>query len=234
MRRLKEFLQIYVNEDGSPDANQDGVLSPSELHQHLDIQKRGVVDMGDYAAHVLFHSHHPEYLAPYIDNFNDVQKRHAAGEKLSDNDPVLRKLENNNTLKATNYPVYEGKTVKQHKELDPPTVLVMRRKSVRQFPNGQRVALYYIDKLNKYVTVPYDDMEFSSMYEEKVIDKIKDIDKDIVVEHLDGSTTEVTPKMSKNIYKLYNSLNETNQQRLVNMLEESNKHFQTIAKFSKE
>jgi hypothetical protein len=234
MKSLKSFLQTHVKEDGSPDTNQDGVLSPSELHQHLDIQKRGVVDMGDYAAHVLFHSHHPEYLAPYIDKFNDVQKRHAAGEKLCENDPVLRKLESKDTLKATNYPVYEGKTVTQHKELDPPSVLVMRRKSVRQFPNGQRVALYYIDKLNKYVTVPYDDLEFASMYEEKIIDKIKDIEQNIVVEHLDGSTTEVTPKLSKSIYKLYNSLNESNKNRLVNMLEESNKHFQTIAKFSKE
>lgn len=234
MKSLKSFLQTKIQEDGSPDTNQDGVLSPSELHQHLDIQKRGVVDMGDYAAHVMFHAHHPEYLAPYVDKFNDVQKRHASGEQLCENDPVLRKLQNNNSLKATNYPVYEGKTVKQHKEIDPPTVLVMRRKSVRQFPNGQRVALYYIDKLNKYVTVPYDDLEFASMYEEKIIDQIKDIKENIVVEHLDGSTTEVTPKVAQKIHTLYNSLNESNKNRLVNMLEESNKHFQTIAKFSKE
>ena len=39
--------------------------------------------------------------------------------------------------------------------MDPPAVLIMRRKSIRQFPNGQRVALYYVDKINKYVTVPY-------------------------------------------------------------------------------
>ena len=129
MKSLKHFLQSKLQEDGSPDVNQDGILSPAELHQHLDIQKRGVVDMGDYAAHVMFHAHHPEYLAPFADKFNDVQKRHAAGEKLCENDPVLSKLENNIALKATNYPMYEGKTAK-HKELDPPTVLVMRRKSV--------------------------------------------------------------------------------------------------------
>ena len=34
--------------------------------------------------------------------------------------------------------------------LDPPNVLIMKRKSVRQFPNGQRVALYYVDKINKF------------------------------------------------------------------------------------
>ena len=38
---------------------------------------------------------------------------------------------------------------------DPPNVLIMKRKSIRQFGNGQRVALYYIDKLDKYVSIPY-------------------------------------------------------------------------------
>lgn len=46
--------------------------------------------------------------------------------------------------------------------MDPPAVLIMKRKSVRQFPNDQRVALYYVDKINKYVTVPYTAMQWSS------------------------------------------------------------------------
>lgn len=50
----------------------------------------------------------------------------------------------------------------QDKQLDPPTVLIMKRKSVRLFPNNQRVALYYVDKINKYVTVPYTAMQWSS------------------------------------------------------------------------
>ena len=47
-------------------------------------------------------------------------------------------------------------------QMDPPAVLIMRRKSIRQFPDGQRVALYYVDKINKYVTVPYTAMQWSS------------------------------------------------------------------------
>ena len=39
--------------------------------------------------------------------------------------------------------------------LAPPPVLIMRRKSIRMFPDGKMVALYYVDKINKYVTVPY-------------------------------------------------------------------------------
>jgi hypothetical protein len=48
------------------------------------------------------------------------------------------------------------------KAMDPPNMLVMKRKSIRQFPNNQRVALYYVDKINKYVTVPYTAMQWSS------------------------------------------------------------------------
>lgn len=39
---------------------------------------------------------------------------------------------------------------------DLPAVLLMKRKSIRQFPDGRKVALYYVDKIHKYVTVPYD------------------------------------------------------------------------------
>lgn len=49
-----------------------------------------------------------------------------------------------------------------NRSLDPPAVLIMRRKSIRQFPNNQRVALYYVDKIDKYVTVPYTAMQWSS------------------------------------------------------------------------
>ncbi len=234
MKRIKDFLHTKIQEDGSPDLNQDGILSPQELHHHLDIQRRGIVDMGDYAAHVLFHSHHPEYLAPYAEKFNDVQKRHAAGEKMCEHDKVMSNLENNGSLKATSYPTYEGKTAK-NKDLDPPAVLVMRRKSVRQFPNGQRVALYYIDKLNKYVTVPYDDIEWSAMNEETVFDHLKKVkEENVIVEHLDGTTSEVTPKMANDIMSLYRKISEENKSKLIDMLEASNKHFQTIVKFSKE
>jgi hypothetical protein len=31
----------------------------------------------------------------------------------------------------------------------------MKRVSIRQFGDGQRVALYHVDKINKYITIPY-------------------------------------------------------------------------------
>ena len=123
------------------------------------------------------------------------------------------------------------------KSLDPPNVLIMRRKSIRQMANGQKVALYYVDKINRYVTVPYEDMQWASAMEETVIDQLKNSAQykdNVVVEHFDGSTTEVTPEVAHNIISLYRKINEANRAKMLEMLEASSKHFQTIAKFSKE
>jgi hypothetical protein len=45
---------------------------------------------------------------------------------------------------------------KKASKKDLPPVLIMKRKSIRQFADGRKVALYYVEKINKYVTVPYD------------------------------------------------------------------------------
>jgi hypothetical protein len=46
--------------------------------------------------------------------------------------------------------------------MDPPAVLIMKRQSIRLFPDGQKVALYYVEKINKYVTVPYTSLQVFS------------------------------------------------------------------------
>ena len=235
MKRLKDFLQ-KENADCGPDTDHDGYLSPEELHKHLDIQNRGKVDIGDYAAHIMFHAKHPEYLANAVENFNDIQRRHANGEIVNPDDSVFAKIRGSKTLVATSEPMVEGKTGHTN-EMDPPAILIMRRKSVRQFPNGQRVALYYVDKINKYVTVPYEDMQWGAAVEATIINQLSysaEHGDKVVVEHFDGTTTEVTPKTAQNIISLYKKINEANRAKMLDMLEASSKHFQTIAKFSKE
>lgn len=37
----------------------------------------------------------------------------------------------------------------------PPNILILRRKTVRQFPNHVMVALYYNERLNQYFSIPY-------------------------------------------------------------------------------
>ena len=54
------------------------------------------------------------------------------------------------------------KSLARDKSLDPPAVLIMRRKWIRQYPNQQRVAIYLVDRINKYITVPYTEYQWSS------------------------------------------------------------------------
>jgi len=73
--------------------------------------------------------------------------------------------------------------------------------------------------------------------EETILDKIKIVAEQkqkMVVEHLDGSTSEITPEIANNIMNVYRKINETNKEKMADMLEASAKHFQTIVKFSKE
>ena len=37
----------------------------------------------------------------------------------------------------------------------PPAQLVMKRKTIRQSGTGESIAMYHIDKINKYVMIPF-------------------------------------------------------------------------------
>lgn len=39
-----------------------------------------------------------------------------------------------------------------------PTVLLLKRKAIRVFPDGQKVALYYAQAIDKYVSIPYNEI----------------------------------------------------------------------------
>ena len=39
-----------------------------------------------------------------------------------------------------------------------PTVLLLKRKAIRTFPDGQKVALYYAQAIDKYVSIPYNEI----------------------------------------------------------------------------
>jgi hypothetical protein len=110
-------------------------------------------------------------------------------------------------------PVMENEHKQNHTQPhDPPPVLIMKRKSIRLFPNGKRVALYYVDKINKYVTIPYSDMQWSGEIEEQISahDNLKSI-----IEN-----NNVDKRVSEDIFSIYNKLNETNKMKFLQMAEE--------------
>lgn len=147
MKSLKEFLSEQKVE------RMEGEISPSELYEHFDVNGDGIVDYYDLAAKIAFHISRPEYIDGLLENLDMHQKMHKDGYVISE-DSIQEFLESNKTILAEN-----SREIHNHNlnftAANPPNVLIMRRISVRQFPDGTYVGLYHIDALNKYVTVPF-------------------------------------------------------------------------------
>ena len=58
--------------------------------------------------------------------------------------------------------ILEVKRYKSKEALDPPNIIIIKIQSITQYPNNQIVALYFVDNINKYVTVHYTAMQWSS------------------------------------------------------------------------
>jgi len=128
---------------------------------------------------------------------------------------------------------------KKSKSEDPPAILVMRRKSIRQFPNGQKVALYYIDKFKKYVTVPYDDKGNVSLTIEEIeptfIETLQEISNGSSSRRVvfgDSSSMVVNRTTASSILNVYEQLNETNKEQLLEMAQRSKNDFKQVVEFA--
>ncbi len=100
---------------------------------------------------------------------------------------------------------------------DLPQVLILKRKSIRVFPDGQRVALYWADKLKTYVSVPYSSVGvgYSPTVSEDlnniaIIQTIKEDRQNRKVNFYDGSTAEIAPEIADSIIENYEQLNGEN------------------------
>ena len=71
----------------------------------------------------------------------------------------------------------------KHIKKELPQVLVLKRKFIQRFPNGQMVALYHSENLNQFITVPLDNSQFSSTTE-SVLDQLNCISENNNVETL--------------------------------------------------
>jgi hypothetical protein len=49
----------------------------------------------------------------------------------------------------------ENITEKWDGQKDPPPVILLKRKAIRVFPDGNRIALYHAQQLDKYISIPY-------------------------------------------------------------------------------
>lgn len=120
---------------------------------------------------------------------------------------------------------------------DLPAILIMRRKAIRQYPNGQKVALYYVDKLDKYVTVPYGVNTWYPMstMDESVIPHLKNIVDNHSAKSIkfkDGKTMKVDVQTANIVLKMHNQLNDENKKKISDMAHKSKEHFSKVVDFA--
>lgn len=155
-------------------------------------------------------------------------------------DKELENIQDTEILEASDLPDYfvEDRAPQIHKMPDPPMVLIMRRKNVREFPGGKRVALYYIDKLHKYITIPYLPTQWNAAVtheETNIIDKLQTISEEQEPTQItfdDGSNINVKPKMANAMLELYNKLNIQNRLKFVESIKSSSNDFKEILDFA--
>ena len=136
-------------------------------------------------------------------------------------------------------------------ELNPPYMLVLKRRGIRIFPDGKRVALYVNEKLGLTFTIPYEpsgtspkeilpgvQAEEVDINEENIEENIEHI-KDIVDKHqakklkfLDGSSLNVDATTAKAIHLVHGALNDENKAKVARMLSHSKNQFMKVADFA--
>lgn len=127
-------------------------------------------------------------------------------------------------LEATDLPPVMENEQGIHSHM-PPAVLMMRRVSVRQHGNGIIVAVYYIDKLNKYVTVPYSGDYLQAMPAEEVQFK----EESSLEKRIDNILILKNSYNAKSLYmEVFNKLDEENKEKFVQLMRED---FKTVADF---
>jgi hypothetical protein len=129
---------------------------------------------------------------------------------------------------------------------DPPFVLVLKRKAIRLYPDGTKVALYYNDKLKRIFTVPYnteDEVAIQAQHEEieqveEAVDaigqlqKIKNTHQHGTVNHKDGSASKIDAQTAHAVLTVHKSLNDINKKKFADMVARSSHHMQKAAEFS--
>lgn len=132
---------------------------------------------------------------------------------------------------------------------DPPFVLVFKRKAIRPYPGGMKVAMYYNKNLDKYVSIPYgkgmeniiqaeeEMISFTDYLEEgkQVMDHLHDITKNKAkksVKFANGQTMGVDHFTASAITAVHGKVNDENKKKLSAMVHKSPAHLKKAADFA--
>ena len=111
---------------------------------------------------------------------------------------------------------------------DPPVVLVIKRKAVRLYPDGTRVALYWSDKLKKYFSVPYGPALDSTIQAEEYVREFLQSDE---IALNDGNNVSLNEETKEMFIDVYERLDEQNKEYFWDQLTESASTFGKLYEF---
>lgn len=126
----------------------------------------------------------------------------------------------------------EGGGKGKDSNFDPPYVLVLKRQSIRLFPNNTKVALYYSDKLNKTFSVPYGPGMNPIIQAESILEELQFQEDTKTFSFKSGESMDILYSEAATLLRLYKNLNENNREKLLNTLCESKESFDRVLDFA--
>lgn len=111
---------------------------------------------------------------------------------------------------------------------DPPAVLVIKRRAVRLYPDGTRIALYFSDKLKRVFSVPYGPTIDSPIQAEAYIKELMEAEELLLD---DGNIISLNEETKQQIINTYGQLEEDSKNYFWQQLTESVATFGKLYEF---
>jgi hypothetical protein len=111
---------------------------------------------------------------------------------------------------------------------DPPAVLVIKRKAVRLYPDGTRIAMYWSDKLKRVFSLPYGPAVDAVVQAEEYVQELLNSEEVFLN---DGNTLTLSEETKQILVDTYSQLDEENKQVFWQQLTESITTFGQLNEF---
>ena len=111
---------------------------------------------------------------------------------------------------------------------DPPAVLVIKRKAVRLYPDGTRIAMYWSDKLKRVFSLPYGPAVDPVIQAEEYVQEM--LQKDEILLN-DGNIISLNEETKQQILNIYSQLDEESKEIFWQQLTESITTFGKLHEF---
>ena len=123
----------------------------------------------------------------------------------------------------------------------PPYVLLLKRKAIRLYPDGTKIALYYNKQINKFFSVPYDTPAGTAIQAEEVeiteavMDQLHKIVNDKQaqsVKFASGHTRKIDHFTASALTQVHKALNDDNKKKFADLVHKSPEHFMKASDFA--